>query len=76
MRGSSPLIFGIRQKEKGMYQVCIFDLDGTLTDTLDSLEVSVNDTLKEMGLNSIDREDVRAYVGNGVRVLMQKSFRK
>jgi len=57
-----------------MYQVCIFDLDGTLTDTLDSLEVSVNDSLAEMGLNPIVREDVRAFVGNGVRVLMQKAL--
>lgn len=59
-----------------MYQVCIFDLDGTLTDTLDSLELSVNLTLKEMRLEPIAREDVRAFVGNGVRILMQKALKR
>ena len=32
-----------------MFRLCIFDLDGTLTDTLDSLTYSVNLTLEEMG---------------------------
>ena len=35
---------------------CIFDLDGTLTDTLDSLTYSVNLTLEEMGLPRITEE--------------------
>lgn len=33
-----------------MYKACIFDLDGTLTDTLESLTYSVNETLKELKL--------------------------
>ena len=33
-----------------MYKSCIFDLDGTLTDTLESLTYSVNLTMNEMGL--------------------------
>ena len=32
-----------------MIKACIFDLDGTLTNTLDSLEYSVNETMKEIG---------------------------
>ena len=41
-------------------KACIFDLDGTLTDTLDSLVYSVNLTLQEMGLRSaeISAEDL------------------
>ena len=31
-------------------KTCIFDLDGTLTDTLESITYSVQETLKEMGL--------------------------
>ena len=31
-----------------MYKACIFDLDGTLTNTLDSLTYSTNKTLEEM----------------------------
>ena len=51
-----------------MYKACIFDLDGTLTDTLDSLTYSVNETMKEMGLPQITREQCRMFVGNGAKV--------
>ena len=34
-------------------KACIFDLDGTLTNTLESMTYSVNLTLKEMGLSQI-----------------------
>ena len=34
-------------------RACIFDLDGTLTDTLESLTYSVGETLKEMDLPKI-----------------------
>ena len=57
-----------------MYKICIFDLDGTLTDTLDSLTFSVNETLKEMGLSPITSEQCRMFVGNGARVLMEKAL--
>ncbi len=57
-----------------MYRLCIFDLDGTLTDTLDSLTFSVNETLKEMGLLPVTAEKCRQFVGNGARVLMEKSL--
>lgn len=57
-----------------MYKACVFDLDGTLTDTLDSLVYSVNETLREMNLDSISRQQCRAFVGNGARVLMEKSL--
>ena len=36
-------------RREAMYKACIFDLDGTLTDTLDSLVYSVNETMKELG---------------------------
>ena len=58
-----------------MYRACIFDLDGTLTDTLDSLEYSVNETMKETGLEPITKEQCRAFVGNGAKVLIEKALR-
>ena len=36
-----------------MYKACIFDLDGTLTDTLESLTYSVNETLEELKLKNL-----------------------
>lgn len=60
--------------EETMYRLCIFDLDGTLTDTLESLTFSVNATMKEMGLLPISAERCRQFVGNGARVLMEKSL--
>lgn len=57
-----------------MYKACIFDLDGTLTDTLDSLAFSVNETMKEMELPQITREQCRMFVGNGAKVLVRKAL--
>lgn len=58
-----------------MYRACIFDLDGTLTDSLESLFISVNETMKEMGLPEISLEQCREYVGNGAKVLIEKTLR-
>lgn len=55
-------------------RVCIFDLDGTLTNTLESLTYSVNETLKEMGLRTISSEQCRQFVGNGARCLMKRAL--
>lgn len=58
-----------------MIKACIFDLDGTLTDTLESLHYSVNLTLKEMGLDQITKEQCQSFVGNGAKYLLDKAIR-
>ena len=58
-----------------MYKACVFDLDGTLTDTLDSLTYSVNETMKELGLPEITSGQCREFVGNGAKVLIEKTLR-
>ena len=58
-----------------MYRACIFDLDGTLTDTLESLTYSVNETMKEIGLPEITSEQCREFVGNGAKVLIEKTLK-
>ena len=58
-----------------MYKACIFDLDGTLTDTLESLTFSVNETLKEVALPAITEEQCRTFVGNGAKVLIEQSLK-
>ena len=58
-----------------MYKACIFDLDGTLTNTLDSLTYSTNKTLEEMGLEPITKEQCRSFVGDGARCLLERALR-
>lgn len=55
------------------YKAVVFDLDGTLLDTLEDLWAAVNATLDayRMPLRSI--EEVRAFVGNGIKNLMQRA---
>ena len=57
-----------------MIETVIFDLDGTLLDTLGDLAASVNYALRahDMPTHSID--DVRRFVGNGVRLLMERAI--
>ena len=52
----------------------IFDIDGTLLNTIDSISFHINKTLKEFGLSQIDKEKVRAFVGNGPVVLVNKTL--
>ena len=55
------------------YQTFIFDLDGTLLDTLGDLAASVNYALRTHGMPEHSLDDVRRFVGNGVRKLMQRA---
>lgn len=55
------------------YQTYIFDLDGTLLDTLRDLAASVNYALRQHGMPEHSIEDVRQFVGNGVRKLMERA---
>ena len=50
----------------------IFDLDGTLLDTLEDLTDSVNAALSKYGYPQKTIEQIRSYVGNGIRNLIQK----
>lgn len=51
----------------------IWDLDGTLLDTLDDLADSVNAALAKNSLPVRERDDVRRFVGNGVRKLVERA---
>lgn len=51
----------------------IFDLDGTLLDTLDDLAAAVNYALRTHGMLERSREEVRSFVGSGVRLLMERA---
>lgn len=50
----------------------IFDLDGTLLDTLDDLTAAVNHALGAFSLPTVTKPQVRRYVGNGVPKLIER----
>ena len=52
------------------YEAVIFDLDGTLTDTLGDLKNSVNFAMRQFGFPERTLDEVRSFVGNGVRRLI------
>ncbi len=55
------------------YEAVIFDLDGTLTDTLGDLKNSVSYAMREFGFPERTTDEVRSFVGNGVRRLIDLS---
>lgn len=52
----------------------LFDLDGTLTDTLDDIADAMNHVLRDRGLPTHDREGYRHFVGWGVDVLARRAL--
>lgn len=56
------------------YKTYIFDLDGTLLDTLNDLHASCNYALRTHGMPERSVEEVRQFVGNGVKKLMERAI--
>jgi phosphoglycolate phosphatase len=56
-----------------IYNTYIFDLDGTLLDTLTDLAASTNYALRTHGMPEHTIDEVRRFVGNGVRILMERA---
>ena len=67
--GFQPVLFDAKQ-----YTTYIFDLDGTLLDTLDDLTASTNFAVQGAGGQAHTREEVCSFVGNGIRKLMQRAL--
>ncbi|MBO4896936.1 MAG: HAD family hydrolase [Clostridia bacterium] len=57
-----------------MEKLCIFDLDGTVLNTLDSIAYFVNEALKEYGIEPVKADTIRTFVGSGARNLIMKSL--
>ena len=55
------------------YSTYVFDLDGTLLDTLGDLAAATNYALRTHGMPEHSIDDVRRFVGNGVRKLMERA---
>jgi phosphoglycolate phosphatase len=55
-------------------ELIIFDLDGTLVNTLEDIAASVNFTLQKLGRPPIPVISVRQYVGDGIEMLMRRAL--
>lgn len=58
------------------HKLAVFDMDGTILNTLDDLADSINHALKVTGFPVHTTEDVCNFVGNGIRKLVERSVPK
>ena len=56
-----------------MYKLAIFDMDGTILYTLEDLMISVNHALRSEGLPERTLDDIRVFVGNGIRKTIERA---
>ena len=56
------------------YQTVLFDMDGTLLDTLTDMEAAVNHILTQYGYSVRTLEEVRRFVGNGAGLLIHRAL--
>ena len=57
-----------------MIKCCIFDLDGTLLDTLTTIKYYLDKTLTAHSLPIMDKEECRIFVGKGARNLVTRTL--
>lgn len=57
-----------------MYDTVVFDLDGTLLDTLEDLCASTNYALSRNGYPGRTLEEIRRFVGNGIQKLIERAL--
>jgi len=62
-------------KEKKMFNACLFDLDGTLLDTVESIAYVANKVLAHYGLSPQPIADFNYYAGDGADELMRRCIR-
>ena len=56
-------------------KACLFDLDGTLLDTLKSIQYYANKNTYRYGISPINIDETKVFVGKGARVLIEKIFK-
>lgn len=59
-----------------MIKAIIFDLDGTLCDTLDDIRTGVNAVLERLGYKTRTKDEIHKFINNGARELIRRSLPK
>ncbi len=57
-------------------KAALFDMDGTITDSLESLWYSCNKVLKEFGYRDIEKERYKMLVGDGAETLVRRALKE
>lgn len=57
-----------------MYRCYMFDLDGTLVNSIKAIAHTSNLTLKKYGLGPVDEEHYKVFVGDGYKKLMERAL--
>lgn len=57
-----------------MYRCCMFDLDGTLVNTIHALTRTINLTLARYGLGPIQDENTKVFVGDGYKKFVERAL--
>ena len=55
------------------YELIVFDMDGTILDTLEDLKNSMNHTLRLHNMPERTLDEIRSFVGNGIRKLIERA---
>jgi phosphoglycolate phosphatase len=58
-----------------VFNLVVFDLDGTLVDTAAEIVLALNAALAERGLPATDESAVRGWLGHGARELLRRARR-
>ncbi len=64
------------EKRKMRYKAVLFDMDGTVMNTIEDLRDSVDHSLKHFGMPGISLEDTMRFIGNGARRLIEQAVPK
>lgn len=62
------------ERKRAEKKAVIFDLDGTLSDSIYSMRVSGNETLREFGFGPFQDEDYKYFVGDGAANLVKRAL--
>ena len=74
---TKPIFLTIKQEDsQQMKNVCIFDLDGTLADTVESIAQAVNRGLEHFGYESRLVEEYKYYAGDGLNTALQRALHR
>ena len=56
------------------FDIYVFDLDGTLLNTLEDLYLATNAAMRHVGAAERTKDEVRAFVGNGIKLLITRAL--